>query len=172
MNLRPAEMTDAADREIVIVRVFAAPRGLVFKAWTDPELLTHWFAPNGCSLSRCTIDLRIGGIWHYCMHLADGRDIWGIGVFREIVIPERIVYTDSFADQDGNRVPPTHYGISPSHPAETLVTVTFADQDSQTTLTLRHAISMSVKERDETQQGWSQMMDRLGDLLVSLKGRQ
>jgi len=170
MNAASSPKTETKEQEIVITRVFDAPRELVFKAWTDPGHLMRWFAPNGCTMPFCKIDLRPGGIFHYCMRMPEGRDIWGIGVYREIVAPEMIVYIDSFADAEGNPVPPAHYGISPGHPAETLVTVTFTEHDGKTTLTLRHSIPESVEEREGTQQGWTQMLDRLAEVLAVRKG--
>jgi uncharacterized protein YndB with AHSA1/START domain len=89
----------------------------------------RWWAPNGCSTSYCKVDLRPGGKFHYCMRLPEGREIWGMGIFREIVAPSRLVYIDSFADAQGNPVPPAHYGMSASHPAESLVTVTFEEHE-------------------------------------------
>lgn len=161
-----SRVREAAERDLVITRVFHAPRELVFKAWTEPERLMRWWAPNGCTTPFCTVDLRVGGNFHYCIRLPEGRDIWGIGVYREIVDPERIVYTDAFADAEGNPVPPAHYGMSSGHPAETLVTVTFAEHDGKTTLTLRHSIPESVEERGGTQQGWTEMLDRLDEELA------
>ena len=151
----------ATEREIVVQRVFDAPRELVFQAWTDPERLMRWWAPAGCTTAACTVDLRPGGAFHYCMRMPDGPEIWGLGTYREVVAPERIVYTDTFADGDGRPVPPSHYGMSDGHPAETLVDVTFEEHDGGTLVTLRHSISVSVPERGATEQGWSEMFDRL-----------
>jgi uncharacterized protein YndB with AHSA1/START domain len=159
-------VAETADREIVLTRVFDAPRELVFKAWTDAEHLMRWWAPNGCSTSYCKVDLRPGGKFHYCMRLPEGREIWGMGIFREIVAPSRLVYTDSFADAQGNPVPPAHYGMSASHPAESLVTVTFEAQEGRTRLTLRHAIPVSVDERKGAEQGWGEMLERLAEDLA------
>lgn len=155
------------DRGIVITRVFDAPRELVFKAWTEPDHLMRWWAPKGCTTPVCRVDLRPGGAFHFCMRLPEGRDIWGLGIYREIVVPERIVYTDSFADSDGNPVEPSYYGMSASHPKETLVTVTFAEHAGKTTLTLVHSIPVSVEERGGTEQGWNQMLNRLAEELAT-----
>lgn len=159
--------TDASDREIVLTRVFDAPRGSVFKAWTQPEHLVRWWAPDGCTTPSCTVDLRPGGRFHYCMRMPDGKDIWGMGIYREIVEPERIVYVDSFADAKGNPVSPTHYGMSPDHPAETLVTVTFVEQGARTKVTLRHSLPKAFQERKEMEQGWIQMLDHLAGHLAA-----
>ena len=163
---RNNDRAGTADQEIVLTRVFDAPRELVFKAWTEPEHLMRWWAPKGCTTPFCKVDLRPGGAFHYCMRLPEGREIWGIGTYREIVAPERIVYTDSFADAEGNPVAPSHYGMSASHPAETLVTVLFAEHNGKTKLTLRHSIPQSVEEREGTQQGWNEMLDRLAEELA------
>jgi uncharacterized protein YndB with AHSA1/START domain len=152
---------DVTGREIVVVRVLDAPRELVFEAWTRPEHLLHWWAPKGCTTPACKVDLRIGGAFHYCMRLPEGRDIWGLAIFRELVEPERIVYTDMFADAEGHPVPPAYYGMSESHPHESQVTVTFEALGPRTKLTLRHSIPEAVVEREATQQGWNEMLDRL-----------
>jgi uncharacterized protein YndB with AHSA1/START domain len=160
-------VANTADREIIITRVLNAPRELVFKAWTESEHLMRWWAPKGCTTPFCKIDLRPGGKFHYCMRMPEGRDIWGIGVYREIVAPSLLVYTDSFADAQGNPVPPAHYGMSASHPAETFVTVTFEEHEGKTKLTLRHAIPVSVEEREGTEHGWIEMLDRLAEDLAN-----
>lgn len=156
---------ESADREIVLTRVFDAPRELVWKAWIEPGQLMRWWAPEGCTTPSCEVDLRTGGRFHYCMRMPDGKDIWGIGVYREIVELERIVYADSFADENGNPVSPTHYGMSSDYPAETLVTVTFVEQGEKTRITLQHSFPEAVKERKECEQGWIQMLDRLAENL-------
>ncbi len=166
MVTRTSATEKPAGSDLVITRVFDAPRSLVFEAWTQPEHLMRWWAPKGCTTPHCKVDLRPGGVFHFCVRLPEGRDIWGIGIYREIVRPERIVYTDSFADANGNPVPPAHYGMSPGYPAETLVTVTFAEQGGKTLLTLRHSLPGAFPERDGMQQGWTQMLDRLAEICV------
>jgi uncharacterized protein YndB with AHSA1/START domain len=153
--------------DLVITRIFDAPRTLVWKAWTEPGHLMRWWAPKGCTTPFCKLDLRIGGKFHYCMRMPEGRDICGIGVYREIVAPSLLVYTDSFADAQGNPVPPAHYGMSASHPAETLVTLTLEEHEGKTRLTLRHAIPESVEERKGAEQGWSEMLDRLAEVFAN-----
>jgi uncharacterized protein YndB with AHSA1/START domain len=162
---------ETGKHELLITRVFDAPRDLVFKAWTDPARLMRWWAPKGCTTPHCTVDLRVGGVFHYCMRLPDGREIWGLGVYKEIVEPERVVYIDTFADAKGIPVPPAHYGMSSGHPSETLVTVTFSEQNGKTKLSLRHSIPESFVEREGIQKGWVDMLDRLADELTSeMKG--
>jgi uncharacterized protein YndB with AHSA1/START domain len=167
MSTNNKKESDNGGDDLIIMRVIDAPRRLVFKAWTDPVHLMRWWAPNGCTTPFCRVDLRVGGKFHFCMRMADGHEIWGLGIYREIVEPERIVYVDTFADAEGNIVPPSHYGMSAGHPSETVVTVTFSEHDGKTKLTLRHSVPGSFAEREGMQQGWSQMLDRLSEELVN-----
>lgn len=88
---------------LVLSREFDAPRDLVFKAYSDCEHLSRWWAPAGWSLTQCNMDFREGGRWHYCMS-SDTEDMqsWGLADYEEITAPERIQYTDHFSDEQGN----------------------------------------------------------------------
>ncbi|MGH7338372.1 MAG: SRPBCC family protein [Myxococcota bacterium] len=154
------------DTDIVVERTFDAPRQRVFRFFTEPDKLKRWWAPAGGSTPHCTVDLRVGGKFHFCMRTADGQDFWGVGVYREIVRPERIVYVDSFADENGDLVAPSRYGMSPQHPAEALVTITFEEHRGRTKVTLRHEVPAPFAEREGTAQGWRQMLERLGQALT------
>ncbi|MFN8514237.1 MAG: SRPBCC domain-containing protein [Chloroflexia bacterium] len=163
---RPA----AGEREIVIARTFDAPRTLIFRVWTEPEHLRRWFGPLGSTLTVCTIDLRPGGIWHYCLRDSSGAETWGRAVYREIIPPERLVFADSFSDAAGHLVEPTRYGMSPGYPGEVLVTVTFDERDGKTLLTLRLAIETAPgAEREAFRQGWNESLDRLAEALPSTR---
>jgi uncharacterized protein YndB with AHSA1/START domain len=171
MSTQSDSRIESTAEELVITRVFDAPRDLVFKAWTDPAQLMRWWGPKHFTTPVVTVDLRVGGVFHYCMRSPEGQDFWGIGVYREIVSPGLIVYTDSFADAQGKPVPPSHYGMSADHPAETLVTVTFVEHEGKTELTLRHIIPESSEVRAGAQQGWTEMLERLADdLAAALSG--
>jgi uncharacterized protein YndB with AHSA1/START domain len=158
---------ETARADIVVERVFDAPIDLVFDAWTMPEHLLAWWAPKGCSTPGCTVDLRPGGTFHFCIRTPDGNDIWALGRYREIVRPRRIVYVDSFADAAGNKVEPSYYGMSIGHPSETLVTVTFSDLGGRTRVVLRHALPAVFPERTGAEQGWGEMVDRLAEHLAA-----
>jgi uncharacterized protein YndB with AHSA1/START domain len=151
---------------LAVTRVFAAPRELVFRSWTEPERLKRWWGPKGFTTPFCSIDLRLGGDFLYCMRSPEGRDHWGRGVYREIVVPERIVLAMSFADADGNVVPATYYGLSPDWPLETLLTVTFEEEAGKTRVTLRYEGVPPGADRDESRQGWSESLERLGEYLA------
>ena len=160
--LQPLPARAQAEGEIVLSRVFHAPRTAVFAAWTEPERLVRWWGPNGFTTPVARIDLRPGGVFHTCMRSPDGQDFWSRGVYREVVVPERIVSTDTFADADGNIVEPTQYGMSASWPREALVTLTFEEHDGKTTFTLRHAVpGAAASEIEMCRQGWTESLDRL-----------
>jgi uncharacterized protein YndB with AHSA1/START domain len=148
-------------REVIIMRTFAASPERLFGWWTKPELLMRWWAPKGWSTPASKVDLRPGGLFHYCMRAPDGSDFWGRGIYREIAAPQRLVYADSCSDREGRLVEPVHYGLSAGYPSETLVTVTFSGQEGKTRITLLHDISASVFERGGIQRGWTEMLERL-----------
>src|SRR3954464_2525826 len=86
------ERNDSADREIVAVRVFDAPRELVYKAWTDPEHVAQWWGPNGFTNTIHEMDVRPGGVWRFIMHGPDGTDYKNEVEYLEVVKPELLVY--------------------------------------------------------------------------------
>ena len=143
-----------AERELVITRVFDAPRPLVFKAWTKPEHLVRWWGPQGFTTPSCTMDVRPGGAFRLCMRSPEGTDHWLRGVYREIVEPERLVCTWAWEDAEGK----------PGH--ETLLTVSFAEHGGKTKLTLHQAVFESVTARDSHQGGWTECLDRLAEYLA------
>jgi uncharacterized protein YndB with AHSA1/START domain len=116
------------EREFVMEKFFDVPRELVFKAFTKPEHISRWWAPADYTIPVCKIDLRPGGVWHYCMRSPKGEDQWVKAIYREIVDPERIVYTVTFADEHANPV-----DVIP----EQLGTITFTELDGKTKLTVR-----------------------------------
>jgi uncharacterized protein YndB with AHSA1/START domain len=167
MTERINNPTDApAERELVITREFNAPRELMWKVWTDPERMKRWWGPQNFTAPVCKIDLRVGGAYLYCMRSPEGQDYWGTGVYREIVPLERIVCTDSFADEKGNQVPASHYGMGGDWPSELRVTVTFEEHEGKTTLTLRHAGIPAGEMSDLTKAGWNESFDKLAEALT------
>ena len=153
--------------DVLITRTFDAPRELVFRAWTDPEQLAQWYAPHGCTIAFRTLDVREGGAFHSVIHTPDGKDCWCRGVYAELVTPQRIVYTMAVADAEGNPISPIAAGMDPEWPHETTVTVTFAEHDGKTTLTLHQTVSESLAKRTGAQPSWLQMLDRLDEQLAS-----
>jgi uncharacterized protein YndB with AHSA1/START domain len=141
--------TKSPERELVITRVFDAPRSLVFKAWTEPEHLMRWWGPDGFTTVSCEMDVRLGGAWRFCMRSPNVSDVWQQGVYREIVEPERLVFSYAFEDASGK----------PGH--QTLVTVDFADHGGKTKITVHHAVFESVAVRDDHVLGWTEALNHL-----------
>jgi uncharacterized protein YndB with AHSA1/START domain len=152
-----AVVTEQTERELIIERVFDAPRELVFKCWTQPEHLARWIGPKGFSGTILTCELREGGNYRTHMRGPDGQDHWQQGVFREIVPPERIVRTYCWTDADGR----------PTRP-ETLLTVTFGDLGGRTRLTLHQALFESVTVCDDHRGGWSSSLDKLAEYIATV----
>lgn len=156
----------AAKNELIITRVIDAPRELVWRAWTDLEHLTRWWGPKNFTSPSGTIDLRVGGKYLFCMRSPEGKDFWSTGIYKEIVPLERIVCTDSFADEKGNVVPASHYGLpGDDWPVELLVTVTFEDAGKKTRMTLRHVGIPAGEMGKMAGQGWNESFDKLADSL-------
>lgn len=160
-NTGTLTVTTPTEREIVMTRVFNAPRRLVFDAWTKPELLRRWLGPHGSELLVCEVDLRVGGSWRYVLRAPDGSEMRMHGVYHEIVA-ERLVTTGANDDCDAEAG------------AESLVTTTLVEHDGRTTLTntvlypsrqIRDAVIDSGMEH-----GVAEGYDRLADELTAMAG--
>lgn len=152
------QATPTADRELVITRTLPAPRELVWKAWTDPQHVPHWWGPQGFTLTLQEMDVRPGGIWRFVLHGADGVDYANKIMYLEIVKPERIVYLHGGDEGD------------PSAPFE--VTTTFVEQGRQTKLTMQMVFASAeelakVKEFGAVE-GANSTLDRLEAELVRM----
>jgi uncharacterized protein YndB with AHSA1/START domain len=123
---RAAVVTLPADDEILITREFAAPKHLVYRAWTTPELVAQWWAGRRGTVTSAEIDLRVGGRWRYVMTATDGFEVAFHGEFTEIVPDERIVGREVY------EMP----GVAADELPATLNTVTFTEAGGRTTLTL------------------------------------
>jgi uncharacterized protein YndB with AHSA1/START domain len=151
---------------IIITRTFDAPRELVWRAWTEPEQFKRWWGPEHFTSPVAKMDLRVGGTYLAAMRSPEGQDFYSTGVYREITPPERLVFTDAFADADGNVVPASHYGMDGDWPAEILVTVTLEEENGRTRLTMRQDGIPAGEMREQTSAGWSQSFDKLATALA------
>jgi uncharacterized protein YndB with AHSA1/START domain len=156
------QQVQTGERDLVMTRVFDAPRDLVFRAFSTAEALAQWWGPRGWSLSVNNLDFRPGGSWHYCMAGPDGAESWGLSTYREIVEGELIVYTDAFSNAEGT--------VAEGMP-QMRITVAFADEDGKTRVTsttefasaeeLKQVLDMGVVE------GATETWDRLEEFLAS-----
>ncbi len=142
------------DREVVMTRIFDAPRALVWDAFTKPELLLRWFGPRSCPIVTAEVDLRVGGGFRYMMRGADGDSMGMRGVYRELDPPGRAVHLETFDD----------------YPGESIVTSVFDERDGKTTLTItvryespemRQAVLASGMEH-----GAAETFDRLAEMFA------
>lgn len=117
-----------------ITRIFDAPRDRVWQCWTEAERLKKWWGPKGFTVKHCKLDLRPGGIGHYCLRGPDGKDMWGKFVYREIVKPEKLVWINSFSDEKGGT---TVHPMMPGWPREMLTTVSFEALGNRTKVTVQ-----------------------------------
>ncbi len=155
-NTGTLTVTTPTDREIVLTRVFDAPRRLVFDAFTKPELLKRWFGPRGWSLVVCEIDPKVGGAFRFVLRGPDGKDMGMRGVYREIVPPERSVHMESFDD----------------YPGESQVTTVLVEQGGKTTFTATVLYpSQEVRDlviKSGMEHGAAESYDKLAEMLTSL----
>ena len=153
-----AAASPTANREIVLSRVFDAPRELVFKAFTDPRHVGHWWGPDGFTNTIHEMDVRPGGVWRFVMHGPDGTDYGNKVVYSEVVKPERLRFAHG-ADDDG----PAHFHV----------TVTFEDLGPRTRVTMR-SIFPTAEVRDKTVkeygalEGGKQTLERLARYLSTM----
>jgi len=154
-NTGTLKVTTPSDREVMMTRVFDAPRSLVFEAFSKPELLKRWFGPRGWSLETCEVDFRVGGGFRFVLRGPDGKTMGMRGEYREIAPPERSVHMESFDD----------------YPGESQVTAVFTEEGGRTTL--RATVLYASKEvRDIVlasgmDHGAAECYDRLAEILAA-----
>jgi len=153
-----AVVTLPADTKILITREFAAPRHLVYKAWTTPELVKRWWSGERGEVTSAEIDLRVGGMWRYVMVAHGGFEVGFHGEYREIVPNERLVSTEVYEGMPEG---------------EALDTLTLTENDGRTTLTV--LVEHSCKEHRDAhidsgmEGGMQESMDRLEQVALSLR---
>ncbi len=144
------------DLELTMKRTFDAPRALVFRAWIDPEMGRQWAGPRGFTGHPSAGAVPAPGVaWRTLLRSDDGSmELWQGGVYREVIEPERLVFTFAWEGDDG----------LPEH--EMLVTITFIEHDGKTEMTFHQAFFASKESRDNHRGGWSSAFDRLEDLVA------
>lgn len=149
-----------SDREIVVTRTFNAPRDLVFSAWTDPRHVANWWGPRGFSTTTHEMEVRPGGQWRFIMHGPDGTDYPNLITYREVVRPERLVYT--------------HIGDTDNDPHTFVSTATFDDLGGDKTQVTLRAVFQTPEDRDfvvknyGALEGGKQTLERLGEQVATM----
>ena len=136
-------MTDrnAPQNAVVIERSFDAPADLIWQMWTDPEHFRAWYGPDGATVPVAKMDVRVGDSRLVCMEMETPGGLtrmWFTGEYREVVENERLVYTESMSDENGNMLSPSDLGLPPGHPATTEVIVELKDLGGGTKMVLTH----------------------------------
>jgi uncharacterized protein YndB with AHSA1/START domain len=159
------------DEEFVISRTFDAPREKIWEAFSERDRLAQWWGPKGFKIKVANLEFKPGGFFHYGMETADGEEMWGKFVYREILPQERIVFVNSFSDKDGAT---TRHPMAPNWPLKMLNTVTLEEHDGKTTLTLRGCAFNATEEEGKTyndnhesmRMGFGGTWDQLEDYLA------
>lgn len=159
-------LIERTDQIVAFTRTFNAPRELVFQAFTKAEFVSKWWGKANWPVVACSLDFTVGGVWHYCLQGPDGQVHWAKAIYREIIVPERIVYVEGSSDEAGNEID----GLPPA-----TVTVTFTQEDGRTKLTslVTYATAAdleSVIARGMIQ-GFTQTLDNLDSYLQTGEAR-
>ncbi len=163
MNAMQNNPSDTADREIILSRVFDAPRELIWEVWTDPKHVVHWWGPNGFTTTIHEMDVRPGGVWRHTMRGPDGTEYPNKSVFVEVVKPERIV------ESHGG-------GTKGLKGVQFQATWTFEEQPGGKTKVTLHSVFPTAEERDRVireygaVEGGKQTLARLGEYLAKQGG--
>ena len=168
-------MTDnTQDRSIIIERTFDAPLEMMFSLLTEKEHMVNWFGPKGTHLSFLEIDATPGGVCRYAMQGPDGGELWGKLTYKEITPPNRLVYTVSFTDPDGNFI---RHPFEPNWPLEMLTINELIENEGKTTIRATVSPHNAGEIEHETfakgEQGFrfgtKGMYDQLDEYIESLK---
>lgn len=160
------ESPSSADA-VVIERTFDAPLALVWQMWTEPDHFKRWYGPKGFSVPVAELDVRVGGKRLVCMASPDGSmKMWTTGEYVEIVPNERLVYTDSMSDEEGNVLAPSALGMPDDYPATTEVTVQLEALNGLTRMTMTHA---GVPADSPGAGGWKQAFAKMETHIETLR---
>jgi len=154
------------DKELLISHLFDASIDEVFEAWTDPEKLKRWYAPDGCTLTYKSIEVKQGGQFHYHIHHLLHGGAWVIGTYLEILPPEKLVFTMRFTNENGDTTDGLAAGMSAQWPGEILTTVTFESIGNQTKATIHETVSEAEARKTGAYSGWIMMFNKLNKLLT------
>lgn len=156
-------MTDdqAAQDAVVIERSFDAPLELIWQMWTQPEHFKAWYGPDGASIPVAKMDIRVGGTRLVCMEVQtpDGpMQMWFSGEYREVIENQRLVYTESMSDENGNVLSSGDMGMPEGHPTTTEVRVELESLGTRTKMVMTH---VGVSSDSPGAAGWTMALNKL-----------
>lgn len=150
-----------------IEREFDAPIEVVWSMWADPEMFKRWYGPQGFTVPVAEMDVTVGGIRKICMEMKrpdQTMTMWFTGVYKDVAMPTRLVYTESMCDADGNLISPQDMGMPEGSPDITEVVIQLAERNGKTHMIMVHK---GVPAGTAGEGGWNQAIDKLGELLAS-----
>lgn len=148
-----------------ITREFDAPIQTIWQMWTDPDMFSRWYGPNGFSVPVAEMDVTVGGTRKICMEMnAPDRKMtmWFTGVYKDVTAPKRLVYTESMCDADGNLISPKDMGMPDGTPDITEVVIELTEKNGKTLMTMTHR---GVPAGSAGEGGWNQAFDKLTALI-------
>lgn len=155
-------MTDPSPQDAVVIeRDFDAPVELIWQMWTEPDHFKEWYGPDGAAIPVAQMDVRVGGARLVCMEMQTPNGpmrMWFTGEYREVVENERLVYTESASDENGNVLSPADMGMPEDHPVTTTVTVELQDLEGRTKMVMTHA---GIPADSPGAAGWAMALDKL-----------
>jgi len=156
---------NSSKKELFITHLFDAPKELVFGAWTDPDQLKHWYAPDGCSIEFKAIEVTQGGYFHSCIHDPVHGECWIKGTYLEVLPGQKLVFTMVMSDEAGNSVSSVQAGKTEDWPEEQITTVTFESVGEQTKVSIHQTVSEEEAKKTGAYQSWIKMLNKLHLLL-------
>ncbi|MCF0041319.1 SRPBCC family protein [Dyadobacter fanqingshengii] len=153
--------------DLLITHLFDARPELVFNAWTDPAQLKHWYAPDGCTIEFKSIEVKVGGAFHSCIHDPVHGECWIKGFYHEVAFPEKLVYTMTLTNEQGDAVSSDQAGKPGDWPKDIVTTVTFVAVGEKTEMTLHQTVSEQEAKKTGAYQSWFSMFDRLSTVLTA-----
>ena len=151
--------------KLKIERTFNAPTTKVWESFTTPGILKQWWSPKTMNCSHISIDLRINGIFFYCFVDSDAKEYWGRGIFQKIDAPAYLSYIDTFADENGNAVPPSYFGIPGDEIIESLVEISLVEVGDKTKMNIMIDNFYVESMTEDMLKGWNEMFDKLVEIL-------
>lgn len=157
--------TISKENAVVIERIFDVGVDVIWQMWTQPEHFKNWYGPKGFSIPVADMDLRVGGKRLICMASPDGSmKMWTTGEYTEIVPNERLSYTESPSDENGNVVSPSAMGMPEGYPVKTEVKILLEGLGGRTKMVMTH---VGMPADSGANAGWEQAFDKLADYVVT-----
>ncbi|WP_104381302.1 SRPBCC domain-containing protein [Sphingobacterium sp. HMA12] len=155
------------DKELIITHLFDDEIEVVFDAWTNPEKLKHWYAPDGCTINFRFIEVHEGGQFHYCIQSPIHGTAWIIGTYLQIVPLEKLVFTIQLSNENGDLLDQSGKNGQQGWPEKILTTVKFKSIGDQTEVTIHETVSEAESKKTGAYQGWIEMFNKLSRYLTN-----